>query len=88
MNFLIFWVEKLGQISQGHKHGNKNTQKTRKNARAVPAGRRDDFAAEVFGVLSKGGSFYLPKHLIDAAMSLEPGKGRGRVGPAPRCTAQ
>lgn len=35
--------------------------------RLVPAGRRDDFAAEVFGALNKGQGTYLPRHLLDAA---------------------
>ena len=43
--------------------------------RLVPAGRRDDFAAEVFGVLGKGQGTYLPRHLLDAAV------GRARVPP-------
>lgn len=41
--------------------------------RLVPSGRRDDFAAEVFGVLNKGQGTYLPRHLIQAAV------GRSRV---------
>lgn len=36
--------------------------------RLVPAGRREDFAAEVFGVLGKGQGTYLPRHLIQAAV--------------------
>lgn len=50
-----------------------------KMKKLVPAGRRDDFAQEVFGVLGKGGNFYLPRHLIEAALSTDPRKARPRI---------
>jgi len=51
--------------------------------RLVPAGRQDDFAAEVFGVLDRGRGFYIKRELIDAAIT-RPRVTAAAIGPVRR----